>query len=72
MIIDGYKMHKTLTISRIMEAVERRSTSLDNPGFCLTCGAEADGVEPDAHGYECEACGEESVIGAEDLLMEVA
>ena len=38
-------------------------------GFCLACGAEADGVEPDARYYECEVCEVKAVFGAEELLM---
>jgi hypothetical protein len=38
-------------------------------GFCLACGAENYGVEPDAEGYECEECGESEVYGAEQLLL---
>lgn len=38
-------------------------------GFCLACGAEAYGVEPDARGYECEECGERAVYGAAECLM---
>ena len=38
-------------------------------GFCLGCGAEADGVEPDARRYECEMCGENLVYGLEELMM---
>lgn len=64
-------MHPSLTIERISEAVERRLTSLDNPGFCKACGEEADGVEPDARAYECECCGEPQIFGAEELLMEM-
>lgn len=41
----------------------------DCGGFCLTCGSEAYGVEPDARYYECEACGARAVFGAEELLM---
>jgi len=54
-----------LNIERVMEAVE----SDDNVGFCLACGAEAQGVEPDARGYECEACGANKVYGAEEVLI---
>jgi hypothetical protein len=39
------------------------------PGFCLACGEEADGCEPDARQYECESCGERKVYGIEELLM---
>lgn len=44
----------------------------DNIGFCIACGAEASGVEPDAVGYECEACGAPKVYGAEELLIMLA
>jgi hypothetical protein len=63
------KIHPDVTVDRVMEACERSMTTLDNPGFCIACGEEADGCEPDARGYECEACGENKVYGAEELLM---
>lgn len=55
----------TLDMERVMEACE----SGDNMGFCLACGEEAFGVEPDARKYECESCGEKRVYGAEELLI---
>jgi hypothetical protein len=63
------KAHPSITIARITEAVERYHTSLDNPGFCLACGAEVEGVEPDARHYTCECCGARQVYGAEWLLL---
>ncbi len=42
---------------------------LDTTGFCVACGAEVLGVEPDARKYECEGCGEEAVYGLEELLL---
>ena len=66
------KPHPSVTAERILTAVKRQLTSLDNPGFCLACGAEAEGVEPDARKYTCEACGEKQVYGAEELLMRIA
>ena len=41
----------------------------DNTGFCIACGAEASGVEPDARNYVCESCGERKVFGAEELIF---
>jgi hypothetical protein len=58
-----------LDMNRVVEAVEEQMTSLYNPGFCLKCGYEQDGCEPDAEGYECENCGEHSVSGAENCLF---
>ena len=39
-------------------------------GFCLACGHEQGGCEPDARRYECEACGEKQVYGADELMMQ--
>lgn len=63
------KIHQEVTLERVTEAVERGHSSLDNPGFCTWCGAEAEGVEPDARKYPCESCGEPGVYGAEELLI---
>jgi hypothetical protein len=38
-------------------------------GICLSCGEHADGCEPDAERYECEACGEHAVYGIEQALI---
>jgi predicted RNA-binding Zn-ribbon protein involved in translation (DUF1610 family) len=65
------KLHESITKERIIEAVERYNTSLDNPGFCVACGEEVDGVEPDARKYECESCGAKAVYGGEELLLSV-
>lgn len=66
------KIHKSITQDRILEAIERYNTVLDNPGFCIRCGADADGVEPDARQYQCEACGAQGVYGAEELMLMTA
>ena len=42
---------------------------LDNLGFCLDCGCETDGVEPDARKYHCDECGMMAVYGLEELVM---
>ena len=38
-------------------------------GICKLCGAEQEGVEPDACGYQCDSCGEMGVYGAEECLI---
>ena len=57
-----------LTLETILDAVKEDS----NTGFCIACGADAWGVEPDAREYHCQACGEFKVYGAEELLLMVA
>ena len=54
-----------IEMERIIEAVEAD----DNLGFCVACGEEADGCEPDARQYECESCGARAVYGAEELML---
>lgn len=63
------KLHHSITAERVMDACERRMSSLDNPGFCIACGEEQEGCEPDARNYECEHCGERKVFGSDELLM---
>lgn len=38
-------------------------------GFCVKCGNDQYGCEPDARKYECESCGEHAVYGAQELLL---
>lgn len=63
------RIHTSITTERVVAAVQRGMCSLDNPGFCILCGCDAEGVEPDARKYLCEACGEKAVYGAEELLL---
>lgn len=63
--------HRTITLRRIVAALERAARSTEDPGFCLACGAEVGGVEPDARGDRCDSCGEPQVYGAEEVLMEL-
>ena len=57
-----------VSFDAVMAAVEAD----DNLGFCIACGEEAYGVEPDARRYECESCGKKKVYGAEELLIMMA
>jgi hypothetical protein len=37
------KMHRSITVDRVADAVEQHMTSLDdNPGFCIACGDDAE------------------------------
>ena len=66
----GLASVKTPVISqaRVMRAIE----SGESVGFCLACGSDQGGCEPDASGYTCESCGKPEVYGAEEVLMGMA
>jgi hypothetical protein len=54
---------RTFTLEEIEDGIANEA------GFCLACGALRYGCEPDARKYECEACGEKQVYGAEELVF---
>lgn len=66
------KIHKSLTVERVMAAAESQMFGLENPGFCIACGERREGCEPDAMQYPCEACGKNKVYGAAELLLMIA
>jgi len=65
-------LHESITAERVMSAVEESMFDVSNPGFCIKCGDDADGVEPDAREYRCETCHGMTVYGAEELLFHLA
>lgn len=65
------KWHPSITEARVIARHEDRMTSLDDPSICLACGADADGVEPDARNYDCESCGEHQVFGIEEIVIAI-
>jgi hypothetical protein len=68
---ESYKAESGRTLYRpVVEETElRHALFSDNLGFCLECGAETDGIEPDARKYRCDECGMLMVYGLEELLM---
>lgn len=65
---ESYKTKAGLTLYRPIVS-EDEMGGIDNTGFCLACGEECSGVEPDARKYTCEGCGQPRVYGLEELLM---
>ena len=67
------RRHHSVTAERIIDAVTRRMCTLDDPGFCVACGHEQGGCEPDMRRGMCEACGAAGAAGcgAEELLWRV-
>ena len=63
------RIHPSITIERVEAAARSQMFGTDNPGFCIACGEDAEGCEPDARKYPCDACGELAVYGAQELLF---
>lgn len=59
----------TTTPIRISEA-EYADLTENYGGFCVECGDQTYGVEPDARRYRCESCGARAVFGVEELLLQ--
>lgn len=66
------KVHPSVTTDRVETAVRSQMFGLENPGFCNSCGEDADGCEPDAEKYQCESCGDNAVYGAQVFLFALA
>ena len=59
------KKYVVQSIDTLMESAETDGTT----GYCIFCGSEADGIEPDAGKCECAECGRDGVYGAEELIL---
>ena len=66
------KIHKSVTEERVLACSAESMFGMADDGFCIACGADAMGVEPDARNRECAECGEMQVFGGEELLHEFA
>lgn len=66
------KVHHSITLDRVESLARESMFGLGNPGICVSCGDDTDGVEPDAREYHCDACGMMQVYGAQELLIMLA
>ena len=41
----------------------------DYTGFCIACGEPRDCCEPDASNYTCQTCDDDTVFGAEEIMI---
>src|SRR6266567_5525487 len=70
--IGKVEIHSSITEERVLEAAEEGTFGLGCPGFCIVCGTDVEGVEPDARRYPCEACGApHGVYGAQEVLLHI-
>ena len=51
------------------EVIEQAIESDEYIGYCLACGSEHEGIEPDAREYLCDQCSSHQVYGAEEILI---
>jgi predicted amidophosphoribosyltransferase len=63
------KLHESITQDRIADLIDRAESTLDSPGLCVACGADAEDVEPDAAASICECCGQPAVYGVELIAI---
>lgn len=52
-----------------MEEVMAACQADEGQGWCIKCGSECFGLEPDARKCECEDCGAAAAYGAEELML---
>jgi len=60
------KVHITITEAEMEEIMFGNDYGR---GFCIVCGADRYGCEPDAENYHCDDCGSKAVMGAEQALL---
>ena len=61
-----------ISMDELLAAVEESQVGMSDIGFCLSCGGEVHGVEPDARRYPCSTCGHREVYGAVEILLREA
>lgn len=62
------KPTRTELLTLALEMCERD----EDQGVCLECGEIADGIEPDARRYHCDACATDNVYGREEVLEKLS
>jgi len=55
---------------KLITEQEYLASNTEQAGFCSNCQEfTQNGVEPDAQNYNCEECGESTVMGTEQALV---
>lgn len=63
--MSGDRIHPNVTEEVVLAACEAD----EYLGFCIACGSEHEGCEPDMERETCQHCGEAQVYGAEQVLI---
>jgi hypothetical protein len=66
----GKKTGKTYFVPRLsMDELGNLMLDHADTGWCVACGQEVDGVEPDARKYPCQSCNQDAVFGLQELVI---
>jgi len=63
------KSPKQTRSEEILRMAEEQEFGMGSDGICINCNNVQGGCEPDAREYTCEACGEDKVYGATELVL---
>ena len=63
----SFRKKCAVTRTQVMQALEECNGD-DFPGFCLSCGVQCEGVDPDTRGDTCDECKQPTLWGAEAIL----
>jgi len=58
-----------MNIDELLDMAMEACEANDYIGYCIKCGAEHYGIEPDARKYKCEECGKNTVYGAQEIII---
>ena len=63
------EIHSSLTFDHVLNAAKDSMFGMGTTGFCLACGSDQEGCEPDMESGKCETCEERKVMGAANLMI---
>ena len=64
----GKKTKKRYVFQSEADLIDRLMAD-DSVGFCIRCGHEHSGIEPDVANAQCAACNLPGLFGVEELLV---
>lgn len=60
------EIHPSINLDRLLEAATDENEEF---GFCILCGTQVAGIEPDIRHSPCPDCGEHTVYGVDELIF---
>lgn len=66
---DMKEVSRNITVEMVEDALESSVFDTDYISYCILCGAEHQGFEPDTRGAICDHCNDEAVYSVEELVL---